>query len=86
MVKKKPDQLCWNCKRAVNCESLTCPWAARGEPIDGWKAEESEFRDRMGSDVKVIKTYCITECPLFIQDRIEEKSVYTLWPNGETWY
>lgn len=86
MAKKKPDQLCWNCKRAVNCEPLTCPWAAFGKPIDGWKAEKSEFRDGFGSSVKIVKTYCITECPLFIQDRTREESVYTLWPDGRLWY
>ena len=70
----------------MNCEPLTCLWAAFGKPINGWKAEKSEFRDRIANDVKIVKTYCITEWPLLIQDRTKEKSVYTLWPNGETWY
>jgi len=87
MAKKKPDQLCWDCKRAVNCEPLTCPWAALGKPVDGWEAEKSEFNDWEGNSKIKVQTYTITKCPLFIQDRTETASVAKLWEGtGKIWW
>ena len=87
MAKKKPDQLCWNCKRAVNWEPLTCPWAAFGKPIDGWKAEESTFKDWVGGEAITVHTYSIKECPLFIQDRTKIKTIEELWAGtGRNWW
>ena len=87
MAKKKPDQLCWNCKRAVNCEPFTCPWAAFGKPIDGWKAEESTFKDWVGGEAITVHTYSIKECPLFIQDRRKITTIEELWAGtGRNWW
>lgn len=82
----KKEQLCWYCKRAVNCEPLNCPWAALGKPIEGWEATKIVRRDRLANDIKMITTYQITSCPLFVQDRKEAVDVMTLWQNGKTWW
>ena len=58
-------QLCWNCKRACNTADHKCPWADRGEPIEGWKATPTRWKDR-GLE---ISSYDIVECPLFIKDK-----------------
>lgn len=58
-------QLCWNCKRACNTAGHKCPWADRGEPIEGWKATPTRWKDR---DIEM-RSFDITECPLFIKDK-----------------
>lgn len=58
-------QLCWNCKRACNTAGHKCPWADRGEPVEGWKATPTRWKDR-GLE---IRSYDIVECPLFIKDK-----------------
>lgn len=34
------DTLCWNCKRCTNPDSHPCPWAEKGEPIEGWTSPQ----------------------------------------------
>lgn len=58
-------QLCWNCKRACNTADHKCPWADRGEPIEGWNATPTRWKDR---DIEM-RSFDITECPLFIKDK-----------------
>lgn len=58
-------QPCWNCKRACNTAGHKCPWADRGEPVEGWKATPTRWKDR---DIE-IRSYDIVECPLFIKDK-----------------
>lgn len=58
-------QPCWNCKRACNTAGHKCPWADRGEPVEGWKATPTRWKDR---DIE-IRSYDISECPLFIKDK-----------------
>lgn len=58
-------QPCWNCKRACNTTGHKCPWADRGEPVEGWKATPTRWKDR---DIE-IRSYDIVECPLFIKDK-----------------
>lgn len=58
-------QLCWNCKRACNTAGHKCPWADRGEPIEGWNATPTRWKDR---DIEM-RSFDITECPLFIKDK-----------------
>lgn len=59
-------QLCWNCKRAVNAEGCRCSWADREVPVKGWTAIPNIVRQ---SGRQPIKTYYITKCPLFIEDK-----------------
>ena len=58
-------QPCWNCKRACNTAEHKCPWADRGDPVEGWKATPTRWKDR---DIE-IRSYDISECPLFIKDK-----------------
>lgn len=66
------DTLCWNCKRCTNPDSHPCPWAEKGEPIEGWTAAPGrEFFHYLqtGEKVSLGCSYVVTACPLFVQDR-----------------
>lgn len=71
----QPDQLCWNCKRCTNPDNLSCPWSSDGIPVEGWTATAgrtyySEKSPVTGKRVCIGESYAITECPLFIQDKL----------------
>lgn len=53
-------QPCWRCQNACG----GCSWSKNLTPVDGWKAEQVDVKDKEG----VIRTYKITFCPQFIQD------------------
>ncbi len=70
----QPDQLCWNCKRCTNPDNLTCSWAEKGIPVDGWTAAQgreyfSEKNLITGERKSIGRSYVISECPLFIKDK-----------------
>ncbi|MBP1546308.1 MAG: hypothetical protein J6A37_06890 [Oscillospiraceae bacterium] len=56
-------QLCWTCKKA--CGGDDCPWANRSKPVEGWTAEKRRIKDAG----KVMTTYHITACPLYVRDK-----------------
>ena len=71
----QPDQLCWNCKRCTNPDNLSCSWSRDGIPVEGWTATAgrtyySEKSPVTGKRVCIGESYAITECPLFIQDKL----------------
>ena len=71
----QPDQLCWNCKRCTNPDNLSCSWSSDGIPVEGWTATAgrtyySEKSPVTGKRVCIGESYAITECPLFIQDKL----------------
>ena len=72
MPKNKCETLCWNCKRATNGEGFECPWAARGKPVKGWKAEEGaifEIPIHNSHGFREEQSYIVLECPLYIKDK-----------------
>lgn len=70
----KNEQLCWNCKRSTNPEGLRCPWADKGEPVEGWTAAQGRAcykYDTYGNKVGEFGfSYDIMVCPLFVKDKI----------------
>ena len=62
--KRKKPSLCWECHRSVHFKECPCPWAARFEPVPGWKAKVSHIKTPYGTD----KTYHVTKCPLFMAE------------------
>ena len=62
--KNKKSSLCWECYRSVHFKEFPCPWAARFEPVEGWKAKVSHIKTPYGTD----KTYHVIKCPLFMAD------------------
>ena len=62
--KRKKPSLCWECHRSVHFKEFPCPWAARFEPVEGWKAKVSHIKTPYGTD----KTYHVTKCPLFMAE------------------
>lgn len=62
--REKEHSLCWDCAHATDG---VCPWAERGEPVDGWWARSS--RVRCGAKyIEYSKSYVVIECPLFKRD------------------
>lgn len=66
----KPATLCWTCINSVpiNVKGhyLTgCPWSMRFEPVEGWTAEEREYRTSYLKNDKKLITYLVRECPMF---------------------
>lgn len=68
------DTLCWKCKCCTNPPGTNCPWADRGEPVPGWKADKGKvFYLEVGPRVfKEAQSYTVKECPLF--EKAEEFS------------
>lgn len=56
-------QLCWSCQRA--CGGKGCPWADKLKPVKGWSAKQRTYKD----GYKVVVTYRISACPLYIRDK-----------------
>lgn len=55
------EQPCWTCKRSAAPRGVQCSWDARGEPVEGWEAEEYE---RNYGDVG----YRILRCPEYVRE------------------
>ena len=56
--------LCWRCANFTKCS-----WSL-GVPVEGWTAEPTEIRDRIGTTYeRVIKSYLVRDCPRFEADK-----------------
>lgn len=65
--KNHKPSLCWDCYRCdhwIN-EPVVCSWARDFKPVEGWKAEPTEFW--MGK--RKIPSFHVIECPLFLKGR-----------------
>lgn len=71
-MEQQKSTLCWDCQRAVLRMDLYCPWAWNFIPVDGWKAKETKLRAHTGEYTKF--SYCVTKCPLFLQDAEKEET------------
>lgn len=54
-IYKPFSQLCWDCKRTLDC---SCEWASRLAPVDGWDAIKDTTENK--------STFMIFRCPKFI--------------------
>lgn len=59
------ENICIQCRLSTGF----CPWSKDFNVVEGWNAEKSTIY----SGTKVIDTYHITKCPLFIEDYIKIK-------------
>lgn len=55
-------QLCWECARCL--PGRGCSWADNLKPVKGWTASRTYI---LGCK-KMLRTYVIIKCPLFISD------------------
>ena len=49
--------LCWLCKHCIGGQGCPCSKTNDGEPVAGWKVEDSKIHPG--------KAWCVKECPLF---------------------
>ena len=54
-------QPCWDCANACG----GCSWSAKGEPVPGWKAEQTSILCYEGSQAGRTESYKIIFCPEF---------------------
>ena len=66
--KQKPQTKCWDCSIA---QSSKCKWVLFGQPVEGWKAEDTEIKYQ---DAEAIKSKCVFKCPNFKEDKRNPKS------------
>lgn len=76
--------LCWACRRAAGPDM--CPWARRGQPVPGWRAEPTVIK--MGGRADGIShSYKVMECPLYEKDlprsRLWQAVIDNLGPKEE---
>lgn len=58
--------LCEFCMNAVPNDTYGCEWSDFGEPVPGWEAIPTEFRDHLaGADTRVVNSFCVLKCPKF---------------------
>lgn len=63
-------QLCWTCARACG----GCSWSRSFTPVNGWTAEQTElYVDRGEYETHTTVSYKITDCPLYICDKIPQE-------------
>lgn len=62
--------LCWTCQRAVGANM--CDWAKYFEPVKGWVAKPVKIGTGRYND-KVINSYLVITCPLYIKDVKKKK-------------
>ena len=54
----RKETLCWDCRRAMGPDA--CSWAARFQPVEGWKATPTK--------VDAERSYLVRDCPLLLPD------------------
>lgn len=66
----KCQTICWNCK---NTNGNKCSWFAKNaKPVDGWVA----IRNDMVLEKRVVPSYCVLECPNFVEEEIKTSCEY----------
>lgn len=63
MGSKHDHTLCWDCAKAT---SQDCPWAERGQPVEGWRAKKTKLR----FSGELSDSYRVFSCPLFERDAV----------------
>lgn len=62
----KQRTLCWSCQNFSKCS-----WS-KGIPVDGWKATKTIIYNAYGNVYAPIESYCVHECPQYVEDEILE--------------
>ena len=70
----KGSTLCWDC--AKSCRVGLCPWVDKGEPVDGWWANESTlvYKNTYTGNTQTYNyyretpTYEVIACPKFVRN------------------
>ena len=61
--------LCEYCKNAVPNDTYGCEWSDLGDPVPGWEAANTIFKDSLqGEDTRIVKSFCVLRCPKFLFD------------------
>ena len=68
MSKKNKPSLCWSCQRAVLVYGKACSWAMDFKPVDGWTAIPHKLNISVNSRYKVVQSYHVIDCPLYMPD------------------
>ena len=58
------DTICWK------CSNTKCAWASKYKPVDGWTAEQFEYRSQKRKDI----SYVVYSCPDFKEDKTQPKA------------
>lgn len=70
---KKDDTICWDCKRAIgNCPWSSCP----PRPVKGWTAEQTRIYGMSDGNKRVVSSYAVYACPLFLPDEARRCTSY----------
>lgn len=65
--KKKKEQLCWTCKRAIPKNG--CEWADNFQPVEDWKATPTKLYGGVRKGKRIYtESYHISYCPKYIND------------------
>ena len=64
----KQDSICWDCQRAIADPTIGCSWSRHFHPVEGWTAEERLITSVSKGERIRIKSYCVTDCPMFLPD------------------
>lgn len=49
------ETLCWSCTKS------DCSWFTNFIPVDGWKANKTEYKSAIG----IVDSYTVKKCPLY---------------------
>ena len=60
----KSDTICWK------CANTKCAWASKCKPVDGWTAEQFEYRLQTRKDI----SYVVYSCPEFKEEKTAPKA------------
>ena len=70
----KQDTICWDCQRAIADPAIGCPWSRHFSPVEGWTAEERIIYSVSKGERTKIKSYLVTDCPLFLPDEEADRT------------
>lgn len=60
--------ICFDCANAGRGRLSPCAWEREFKPVEGWNAEEVVRQSTYGDNNKVVTSYHIIDCPMFIQE------------------
>lgn len=62
LVPVSPGNPCGECQRNIR----ECPWLHSGKPVQGWQAKERSILSHNTGGQRLLKTFAISSCPLYI--------------------
>lgn len=61
---KQDETICWTCQNALG----GCSWSKTFKPVEGWKAERKDIKNRTGKMTTYTESYKVISCPEYIED------------------